>query len=62
MKKEEMIIETFARPNEDVDLLCNTLNAQAGRFMHSDYFLYCVLVRAQAAIVTLANRLKEKSK
>lgn len=52
-----MIIHTNAKVDEDIDLLCNTLNAEAGRFMYNahDRHLYYVLLRAQAAITTLAE-------
>ena len=52
-----MIIETSMKPEEDLDLLCNTLNAEAGRFLQSDPYHYQVLTRAQAAIQTLAELL-----
>lgn len=54
-----MIIETSVKPEEDLDLLCNTLNAEAGRFLYSDPHLYQVLIRAQAAIQSLLE-LQEK--
>lgn len=53
-----MIIETAMNPEEDLDLLCNTLNAEAGRFLHSDNnYLYCILIRAQMAIMELTKLL-----
>lgn len=52
-----MIIRTSIKDNEDLDLLCNTLNAQAGRFLYSDPHLYAVIIRAQAAIVALEEKL-----
>lgn len=52
-----MIIETSVKPEEDLDLLCNTLNAEAGRFLQSDPHHYRVLIRAQAAIQTLVELL-----
>jgi len=55
-----MIIETFAKSEEDTDLLCNTLNAEAGRFFHSDPHLRCVLLRAQAAIVSLEQLVNDE--
>ena len=55
-----MILNTFARDDEDTDLLCNTLNAQAGWCLLSDDAhlrqLYYVLIRAQAVIVELCNQ------
>ena len=55
-----MIIETALKSEEDLDLLSNTLNAQAGRFLYSDLALYYAILRAQAAIDTLTRMLEEK--
>lgn len=57
------VIKTTAKDEEDLDLLCNTLNAEAGRFLYTDKHLYCVLIRAQAAITQLdemSSRYDEK--
>ena len=54
-----MVIQTSIKDKEDLDLLCNTLNAEAGRFMYTDQHLRNVLLRAQAAIVALENELNE---
>lgn len=52
-----MIIETAVNPEEDLDLLCNTLNAEAGRFLYSDPHHYRVLIRAQMAITEFSKLL-----
>lgn len=52
-----MIIETAVNQEEDLDSLCNTLNAEAGRFLYSDNHLYCILIRAQMAIAELSKLL-----
>lgn len=49
-KEEDVLISTSVKDIEDTDLLCNTLNAQAGRFLYSDQHLRYALLRAQAAI------------
>ncbi len=41
---------------KDLDLLVNTLNAEAGRFLYSDPHLYKVLIQAQEAILTLSDK------
>lgn len=55
-----MIIETAIKPEEDLDLLCNSLNAQAGRFLYSDPALSNYLLRAQAAINKLCEILESE--
>ena len=55
-----MIIPTSLKDEEDLDLLCNTLNAEAGRFMYKDTRLRQILLRAQAAIVSLEALLQER--
>jgi len=55
-----MIIKTSVKSEEDLDLLSNTLNAQAGRFLYSDPALYYAILRAQAAIDALTRMLNEK--
>lgn len=56
----EIIIETAINPEEDLDLLCNSLNAQAGRFSYSDPALRNYLLRAQAAISRLREMLEDE--
>lgn len=51
-----MTVQTAIK-EEDVDLLCNTLNAEAGRFNYSDPSLRMVLLRAQATITALAEKI-----
>ncbi len=58
----DMIIETAIKPEEDLDLLCNSLNAQAGRFKYSDPALRNYLLRAQAAINSLCEMLESKER
>ena len=55
-----MIIETAIKSEEDLDLLCNSLNAQAGRFFYSDPDLRNYLLRAQAAINSLCEILESE--
>ena len=55
-----MIIETAIKAEEDLDLLCNSLNAQAGRFLYSDPTLRNYLLRAQAAISSLCEMLENE--
>lgn len=50
-----MVIQTSIK-EEDIDLLCNSINTQAGRFNYSDPYLRQLLLRAQAAIVLLADK------
>lgn len=56
----KLTIETAIKQEEDLDLLCNSLNAQAGRFKYSDPVLRCYLLRAQAAINSLCEMLKSE--
>ena len=55
-----MIIQTSVKDSEDLDLLCNTLNAEAGRFQYTDQHLRDVLLRAQAAVVALEELLNDE--
>lgn len=55
-----MIIETAIKYEENLDLLCNSLNAQAGRFLYSDPDLCNYLLRAQAAINSLCEMLEDE--
>ena len=55
-----MIIQTSVKEEEDLDLLSNTLNAEAGRFLYSDHNLYCVIIRAQMAIAELQRLLEQQ--
>ena len=53
-----MVIKTTIK-KEDTDLFKNTLNAEAGRFLHYDNSrMYYILLRAQAIITELENQLK----
>ena len=55
-----VFIQTWEKDNEDLNLLSNTLNAEAGRFRISDKHVYYVLLRAQAAIEALRTMLREE--
>ena len=56
----KLTIKTALKQEEDLDLLCNSLNAQAGRFLYSDPALRDYLLRAQAAINSLCKMLKSE--
>jgi hypothetical protein len=55
-----MTIRIFSDQEEDLDLLCNSLNAEAGKYCESNPCVSEYLLRAQAAINKLCEMIKDK--
>ena len=62
MENHITVINTAIKEDEDLDLLCNSLNALAGRLQRIDNSnAYFFILRAQAAIDALRDMLDKEN-